>query len=405
MFKKRWSDGIEDIYFGKDEFEIKFGCFGGDGGGGGGGGGGIQTPSKPIVYETKGQQISSTTGGKYGSEQTPDPENFEDAPSQTTIDPYAGLSMDGPKAATVPGVGLTEQYPSAVVDTPAGKEREPSAITASFGPETLSTGIGPSFADFSGLTDTGSVQDVMSQAVDLTPAVVPGFEGIGFYTPDPDAPLGTIQGGLEARFNFSEGGMVPELRPFGGYLQSQVAEQRVQPFLEMVANAAYQEFDIEPGGSGGMGGMGPMGGGVGGGMVGSIGLMGPMGGALGGMGPPQEMDMPYGAGQLPDQTQYIRGGPMPDQIQFTPMHPDMLRGGPMKAALTEEEAMQSFGPTHRLGDPSNGFGPPGSRHFGFEPPAVMNPHFGFGGMKPQVAQQMAYPSDGFGIGSLRQGIF
>ena len=256
MFKKRWSDGIEDIYFGKDEFEIKFGCFGGDGGGGGGGGG-IQTPSKPIVYETKGQQISSTTGGKYGSEQTPDPENFEDAPSQknfedapsqTTIDPYAGLSMDGPKAATVPGVGLTEQYPSAVVDTPAGKEREPSAITASFGPQTLSTGIGPSFADFSDLKDMGSVQDVMSQAVDLTPAVVPGFEEIGFYTPDPYAPLGTIQGGLEARFNFSEGGMVPELRPFGGYLQSQVAEQRVQPFLEMVANAAYQEFDIEPGG-------------------------------------------------------------------------------------------------------------------------------------------------------------
>ena len=149
-----------------------------------------------------------------------------------------------------------------------------------------------------------------------------------------------------------------------------------------------------------MGGMGPMGGGMG-----SIGLMGPMGGALGGMGPPQEMDMPYGAGQLPDQTQYIRDVPVPDQIQFTPMHPDMLRGGPMKAALTEEEAMQSFGPTHRLGDPSNGFGSPGSRHFGFEPPAVMNPHFGFGGMRPQVALERAYPSDGFGIGSLRQGVF
>ena len=38
MFKKRWSDGIEDIYFGKDEFEIKFSCFGGDGGGNTGGG-------------------------------------------------------------------------------------------------------------------------------------------------------------------------------------------------------------------------------------------------------------------------------------------------------------------------------------------------------------------------------
>jgi len=34
VYKKRWYDGLNDIYEGKDEFEIKFGCFGGDGGGG-----------------------------------------------------------------------------------------------------------------------------------------------------------------------------------------------------------------------------------------------------------------------------------------------------------------------------------------------------------------------------------
>lgn len=34
MYKKRWYDGLNDIYEGKDEFEIKFGCFGGDGGSG-----------------------------------------------------------------------------------------------------------------------------------------------------------------------------------------------------------------------------------------------------------------------------------------------------------------------------------------------------------------------------------
>ena len=33
MYKKRWYDGLHDIYEGKNEFEIKFGCFGGDGGG------------------------------------------------------------------------------------------------------------------------------------------------------------------------------------------------------------------------------------------------------------------------------------------------------------------------------------------------------------------------------------
>lgn len=36
MYKKRWYDGLHDIYEDKNEFEIKFGCFGGDGGGGGG---------------------------------------------------------------------------------------------------------------------------------------------------------------------------------------------------------------------------------------------------------------------------------------------------------------------------------------------------------------------------------
>ena len=33
MYKKRWCDGLHDIYEDKNEFEIKFGCFGGDGGG------------------------------------------------------------------------------------------------------------------------------------------------------------------------------------------------------------------------------------------------------------------------------------------------------------------------------------------------------------------------------------
>mgnify|MGYP003631745071 CR=1 FL=1 len=38
MYKKRWYDGLHDIYEGKDEFEIKFGCLIGDGGGNNGGG-------------------------------------------------------------------------------------------------------------------------------------------------------------------------------------------------------------------------------------------------------------------------------------------------------------------------------------------------------------------------------
>jgi hypothetical protein len=70
-------------------------------------------------------------------------------------------------------------------------------------------------------------------------------------------------------FGFREGGMVPAyssyggggnsggimsvLQPFGDYLNEQIDVQRVDPFLETVSNAAYQEFGIKPdqGGGGG----------------------------------------------------------------------------------------------------------------------------------------------------------
>lgn len=63
-------------------------------------------------------------------------------------------------------------------------------------------------------------------------------------------------------FGFREGGMVPAypsyggggnsggimsvLQPFGDYLNEQIDVQRVDPFLEIVSNAAYQEFGIKP---------------------------------------------------------------------------------------------------------------------------------------------------------------
>jgi hypothetical protein len=38
VFKKRWSDGLQDDFDHLNEFEFKLGCFGGDGGSSGGGG-------------------------------------------------------------------------------------------------------------------------------------------------------------------------------------------------------------------------------------------------------------------------------------------------------------------------------------------------------------------------------
>lgn len=49
------------------------------------------------------------------------------------------------------------------------------------------------------------------------------------------------------------GGIMSVLEPFGNYLTEQIDAQRVDPFLETVSNAAYQEFGIEPGQGGGNG--------------------------------------------------------------------------------------------------------------------------------------------------------
>ena len=66
MYKKRWYDGLNDIYEGKDEFEIKFGCFGGDGGGGSSSGPPAQDPNDR-------QKLSFTYYGLFavGRAQTP----------------------------------------------------------------------------------------------------------------------------------------------------------------------------------------------------------------------------------------------------------------------------------------------------------------------------------------------
>ena len=61
----------------------------------------------------------------------------------------------------------------------------------------------------------------------------------------------------EVPVGFGAGGIVSLLEPLGDYLGNQIDQQRVDPFLEMVENAAYQEFGIDP--SSGGGGMGSVG--------------------------------------------------------------------------------------------------------------------------------------------------
>jgi hypothetical protein len=86
--------------------------------------------------------------------------------------------------------------------------------------------------------------------------VVPGMVG--------NAPglIGTIdfrEGGAVGYPGYGQsmsggGGIMSVLEPFGNYLNEQIDVQRVDPFLETVSNAAYQEFGIKPSQGGGGGG-------------------------------------------------------------------------------------------------------------------------------------------------------
>ena len=69
MYKKRWYDGLNDIYEGKNKFEIKFGCFGGDGGSGSSG------PTAQDPNDRQNAPSKSTTTGFRGEQSSRSPSN------------------------------------------------------------------------------------------------------------------------------------------------------------------------------------------------------------------------------------------------------------------------------------------------------------------------------------------
>lgn len=122
MYKKRWYDGLHDIYEGKDEFEIKFGCFGGDGGGGGSAntsnakGESDTTPSTGFRGEqTSGTGTSATgTSGSTGTTGS----GFS-GPTGAGIGPgETSTSASGFSGPTGAGIGPGEQSVSAPTTSP-----------------------------------------------------------------------------------------------------------------------------------------------------------------------------------------------------------------------------------------------------------------------------------------------
>jgi hypothetical protein len=200
VYKKRWYDGLNDIYEGKDEFEIKFGCFGGDGGG---------ESSGPTAQDPNDRQNSpSPTTGFRGEQSAASPSNQGySGPTGVGIGPSSAGTPSGNQTA-----GMTSDQAQAnqnisnniaaaisanqAVNNPLGSINDmfsapPSAPVSqnvsavSNAPSVTGlSGFNTGLSNYSGLNTgvpTGlnigtptSTQDVMAQATDLNSGI-PGI--------------------------------------------------------------------------------------------------------------------------------------------------------------------------------------------------------------------------------------
>ena len=99
MCKKRWYDGLHDIYEDKNEFEIKFGCFGGDGGGSG----------SSNTGKSKGEHDTTPSTGFRGEQSAASPSNKGySGPTGVGIGPGTTGSVSG-KSSTADSFGTDDK--------------------------------------------------------------------------------------------------------------------------------------------------------------------------------------------------------------------------------------------------------------------------------------------------------
>ena len=207
MYKKRWYDGLNDIYEGKDEFEIKFGCFGGDGGGSSSGP--TSTPDAKTSSPTTGfrgeQSAASPSNRGYsgptgvgigpGSTGTPSGDQTagmtaEQAQANQNISDNIAAAISANQAVNNPLGSINDMFsapPSAPVSQNVSAVSNAPSVTGLSG---FNTGLS-NYSGFNTGVPTGlnispptSAQDVMAQATDITSGL-PGISiGPGTLTGD-----------------------------------------------------------------------------------------------------------------------------------------------------------------------------------------------------------------------------
>ena len=219
LYKKRWSDGLHDDFEHLNEFELKFGCFGGDGGGSSGGGSTTSTT----------QQNQEPTSGYRGEQSAAAPAPAAPAPAAPSFGPQDSISA-GPQANfgsvnTSSGFapGLADIAPGAMVDTaptaaygpsPSAAQQSAFSSAPSFSMPSLAdiSMVAPSISAPSASTPT-SVGQAIANAQNMGFGSVPGTNTTGFNDPLGPGTLGTgtnLTGdiGLGYSMKFAKGGEV-----------------------------------------------------------------------------------------------------------------------------------------------------------------------------------------------------
>lgn len=160
LYKKRWSDGLNQDFDHLDEFEAKFYCFGGDGGGDSGGG----STTKTAPAKTTAQQNASATAQEpvrgFRGEQSAAVEaakaNLSSGNQNVadTVQDQVGQAVfesgyyDTPTSQTAPG--LLDMFPDAAVQNPT-VSAPVDPTKASLSVPSLSTNL-PSMVDMINMT-------------------------------------------------------------------------------------------------------------------------------------------------------------------------------------------------------------------------------------------------------------
>jgi hypothetical protein len=218
-YKKRWSDGLHDDFEHLNEFELKFGLFGGDGGGGGGGSSSpdTKTQNTRAAAQEPARGRSTVSAAEQVEKSAVDrAEIARDIQNKVSQAAFDSGFFGNQTSQTAPG--LADTFSNALVENNYGiSPSRPSAFDkVSFSEPSFNM---PSLADISKVAPSFSAPSnpfgqMKANVESLGFGSIPGTNTFGYNVPVGPGILGlgtNLSGDIGIGYNmrFAKGGSVP----------------------------------------------------------------------------------------------------------------------------------------------------------------------------------------------------